>query len=36
MKIFKECGLSITCEINKKIVDFPDVRLYLNDQTYKP
>ena len=21
-KVFKECGLSITCEVNKKIVDF--------------
>ena len=25
IKIFKECGLSITCEVNKKIVDFLDV-----------
>ena len=25
IKIFIECGLSITCEINKKIVDFLDV-----------
>ena len=25
VKIFIECGLSITCEINKKIVDFLDV-----------
>ena len=33
IKIFKECGLSITCEINKKIVDFVDVRFNLNDQT---
>ena len=33
IKIFKECGLSITCEINKKIVDFLDVRFNLNDQT---
>ena len=36
IKIFKECGLSITCEINKKIVDFPDVRFNSNDQTYEP
>ena len=36
IKIFKECGLSITCEINKKIVDFLDVRFNLNDQTYEP
>ena len=33
IKIFKECGLSITCEINKKVVDFLDVRYNLNDQT---
>ena len=25
IKIFKECGLSITFEVNKKIVDFLDV-----------
>ena len=25
IKIFKECGLSITSKINKKIVDFLDV-----------
>ena len=36
IKIFKECGLSITCEINKKIVDFLDVRFNLNKQTYEP
>ena len=35
-KVFNECGLSITCEINKKIVDFLDVRFDLNDQTYEP
>ena len=35
-KVFKECGLSITCELNKKIVDFLDVRFNLNDQTYEP
>ena len=35
IKIFKECGLSITFEINKKIADFLDVRFNLNDQTYK-
>ena len=33
IKIFKECGLSITCEVNKKIVDFLDVRFNLNEQT---
>ena len=36
IKIFKECGLSITCEINKKIADFLDVRFNLNNQTYEP
>ena len=25
IQIFKECGLSITCEVNKKVVDFLDV-----------
>ena len=34
-KVFKECGLSITCEVNKKIVDFLDVHFNLNDQTYE-
>ena len=33
IKIFKEYGRSITCEINKKIVDFLDVRFNLNDQS---
>ena len=28
--------LSITCEVNKKIVDFFDVRFNLNDQIYEP
>ena len=36
IKIFKECGLSITCEVSKKIVDFLDVRFNLNDQTCEP
>ena len=36
IKIFKECGLSITCEVNKEIVDILDVRFNLNDQTYEP
>ena len=31
IRIFKECGLSITCEVNKKIVDFLDVRFNLNE-----
>ena len=35
-KVFKECGISITCEVNKKIVDFLDDRFNLNDQTYEP
>ena len=35
IKIFKECGLSITSEVNKKIVDFLDVWLNLKDQTYE-
>ena len=32
IKILKECGPSITCKINKKIVDFLDVRFNLNDK----
>ena len=36
IKTFKECGLSITCEVNKKIMYFLDVRFNLNDQTYEP
>ena len=36
IKIFKECGLSTIYEINKKIVDFLNVRFNLNDQTYEP
>ena len=36
IQIYKECGLSITCEVNKKIVDFLDVRFNLNEQTYEP
>ena len=35
VKVFKECGLSITCEVNKKIADFLDVRFNLNEQTYE-
>ena len=34
-KVFKECRLSITCEVNKKIVNFLDVRFNSNDQTYE-
>ena len=36
IKIFKERGLSITCEVNKKIIDFLDVRFNLNDQICEP
>ena len=36
IKISKEFELSITCEVNKKIVDFVDVRFNLNEQTDKP
>ena len=36
IKMIKEYGLSITCEVNKKIVDFPELRFNLNDQSYKP
>ena len=36
IKTFKECGLSITCEVNKKIVDFLDIQFNLNDQTGEP
>ena len=35
IKIFKECGQSITCLVNKKIIDFLDVRFNLNDQTHE-
>ena len=35
-KVFKECGLSITCEVNKRIVEFLDVRFNLKDQTCEP
>ena len=35
IKTFKECGLSITCEVNKKIVDILDAWFNLNDQTYE-
>ena len=36
IKIFKEYELSITCEVNKMLVDFIDVRFNLNDQTSEP
>ena len=35
IKIFKECGLSIPCEVNKKMVDFLHVRFNLNKKTYE-
>ena len=35
-KVFKECELFITCEVNKKIVDFLYVRFNLNHQRYEP
>ena len=35
-KIFKECGLSITCKKNKKIVDLHDFGFNLNGKTYEP
>ena len=35
IKIFTQWGFSITCKINKTIVDFLDVRFNLNDKTYK-
>ena len=34
--IFKEQNLKITIEANKKIIDFLDISLNLNDNTYKP
>ena len=33
IKIFNDRGLSITCEVNKKIVDFLNLRFNLNEQT---
>ena len=35
IKIFKECGLSISCEVCKKIVHFLDVRFNLNEHNYE-
>ena len=34
--IFKKLGLSITIEANKKIVDFLDITMNLENNTYKP
>ena len=36
IKIFKEYWLSITYEVNKKTVDFLDIRFNSNQQTYEP
>ena len=35
IKVFKECGLSITYKVNKKIVDFLGVRFNVNGKTYE-
>ena len=35
-KLFKNNGLEIVIECNKKIVDYLDITLNLNDDTYKP
>ena len=34
--IFKKLGLSITIEVNKKTVDFLDITMNLENNTYKP
>jgi hypothetical protein len=36
ISIFKSCGLSITVEVNKKVVNYLDVQLNLNDHTFRP
>ena len=36
VKVFKRNGLTITIECNRKIVDYLDVTLNLNDGSYKP
>ena len=36
IKIFKDCGLSITCQTNIKIADFLDIRLNLNNSSIGP
>ena len=35
-KCFQECGLRITVEANKKVVNYLDVTFDLNSQSYKP
>ena len=36
VKVFKECGLSITIKCNSKSVDFLDVAFDLGNEIYKP
>ena len=36
MKVFKDCGLTITTQTNLKIVNFLDVQLNLGTSTYLP
>lgn len=36
MKIFRDCGLSITIQINITIVGYLDIQLNLNNTTFKP
>ena len=36
VKMFKDCGLSITIECNLKSVDFLDITFDLVNNTYKP
>ena len=36
IKIFKDCGLSITIKTNLTSVDFVDIPLNLKDNTYQP
>ena len=36
VKIFKDCGLSITSKTNLKIVDYLDVTFGLQNNSYKP
>ena len=36
INIFKDCGLSITCETNLKIVNFLDIQLNLENNTIRP
>merc|ERR1711954_481596 len=36
MGIFQENGLKVTIEANKKVLDFLDVELNLNNNSYRP